>query len=74
MLRKVSIAHTCGYEGILSVKPVSGVGEHIEEGWVFTLPALLCWLEHPMAIPGMSLGRAAVTGHLAARTALGETY
>lgn len=31
-------------------------------------------LEHPMVIPGMSLGRAVVTGHLAALSALGESY
>lgn len=31
-------------------------------------------LEHPMVIPGMSLGRAAVTGHLAGLSALGEDY
>lgn len=31
-------------------------------------------LEHPMVIPGMSLGRAVVTGHLAALSALGEEY
>lgn len=31
-------------------------------------------LEHPMVIPGMSLGRAVVTGHLAGLSALGETY
>ena len=31
-------------------------------------------LEHPMVSPGMSLGRAVVTGHLAALSALGESY
>ena len=31
-------------------------------------------LEHPMVIPGMSLGRAVVTGHLAALSALGKDY
>ncbi|MDR2377891.1 MAG: FAD-dependent oxidoreductase [Bifidobacteriaceae bacterium] len=31
-------------------------------------------LEHPMVIPGMSLGRAAVTGYLAGLSAAGQTY
>ncbi|MDR2197192.1 MAG: FAD-dependent oxidoreductase [Coriobacteriales bacterium] len=31
-------------------------------------------LEHPMVIPGMSLGRAAVTGYLAGLSAAGVTY
>ncbi len=31
-------------------------------------------LEHPMVIPGMSLGRAAVTGHLVGLSTLGEKY
>jgi fumarate reductase flavoprotein subunit len=31
-------------------------------------------LEHPMVIPGMSLGRAAVTGYLAGLSAAGKTY
>lgn len=31
-------------------------------------------LEHPMVIPGMSLGRAVVTGHLAGLSALGVEY